>query len=150
TPQQRSLAQARLVAGLKMMLREDFETAVVAFDEALAANPRLNSAYGWRAEAYLALGDMKAAVTDFDTAIAREVSIPVNRGGRGEAALRAGRFAEAVEDLDAAIAAWRAGEIVPPKKEPDEAPDPRRRMLDELESLRAEAVAGLGSVDRAG
>lgn len=154
TPQQKSLAQARLVSGLKFMLTaeqaeaageaetadEAVATAIEAFDEALAANPALDSAYGWRAEAYLATGDLKAAVTDFDTAIDREVSIPVNRAGRGETALRAGKYLEAIEDLDFAIAAWESGEVVAPARPPREAPDPRRRTLEELRELRAEAV----------
>ncbi|QDT37814.1 tetratricopeptide repeat protein [Stratiformator vulcanicus] len=142
TPQQRNYAQANLVNALTQLRNERYDRAIELLDRALAANPRLNSAYGWRGEAYLALGEPKRAIRDFSTAITRESDVAVNLGGRGAAGVEAKLYSEAITDLRGAIARLekRDPESLILRGPTDAGPDPLRRSIPQLEALLAVAI----------
>ena len=97
------LANQKLEEGLKLHYKENYNSAIKLYNEALQLNPNLWYAYNNRGLAYDYLGQYERAIQDFSNAIALnhdDNTAYINRGGLYE---ELGNYNQAIQDFNKAI-----------------------------------------------
>jgi tetratricopeptide (TPR) repeat protein len=80
-----------------------YQDAVADFDRSISLNPKDNTAYVERGQAYMSLNQLDKALVDFDQALALNQSNDLARAARGLALLMKGNNAEGLVDIRNAL-----------------------------------------------
>ncbi len=97
-------SSSSLDLGTTFYRNSEYVSAVDAFSEAIAKNPRSAAAWNNRAAARLRLGDVNGALADYNKAIELAPNDAEIYYNRGTALVAAGQYQEAIADYTRAIA----------------------------------------------
>jgi len=97
-------ATEHLNAGMEYQQQENFDSAVVEYDEAIRLlQLELANIYSSRGMVNLEMGQLEAAIQDFDQAITFNPNLSEPLIGRGQAYLGLSQYEQAVQDFTQAI-----------------------------------------------
>jgi len=97
------LAAAYLNRGTIHLDQQDFDGAIVDFDQAIALDPKSSRSYNARGRAYQGKLQHDRAIEDFDQAIALDPTYAAPLNNRGNAYRGMGQLDRAIADYDRAI-----------------------------------------------
>lgn len=89
--------------GVGLLLQQNFDRAIVEFNEALRADPTNVRSYNSRGNAWRGKGDLENAVADYDAAIRLDPNFAFPYNGRASVAYNKGELDRAIEDYSQVI-----------------------------------------------
>lgn len=89
--------------GMAHVERQQYQAAIMAFSEAIAAHPPFVEAYRQRSQAHSRLGNLESAISDCSLAIEVAPTSAYAYNCRGNAYARAQRHSDAIQDYQQAI-----------------------------------------------
>jgi tetratricopeptide (TPR) repeat protein len=89
--------------GVGLLLQQNFDRAIVEFNEALRADPANVRSYNSRGNAWRGKGELENAVADYDAAIRLDPSFAFPYNGRASVAYNKGELDRAIEDYSQVI-----------------------------------------------
>ena len=135
--------------GVAAYLKEDYQTSIKLFTQALKNDRKYALVYTGRGTAYLKLNKFKKAITDFTRAIRLNPKYARAYHLRGLAYEKMGDFAPAFRDFDQAIeidpdlvAAYRSRDSVLDKSVDDQLQMEDAEIADHLAAMRVAQLAG--------
>lgn len=96
-------ASARHHRGVGYLLQQNFDRAIVEFNEALRADPTYKKSFNSRGNAWKGKGELDNAIADYNEAIRLDPGFAFPYNGRASAYYNKGEFDRAIADYDQVI-----------------------------------------------